>query len=170
MATSSEQSILDVVRRLVAQRVEHTIRYSISGGIGCLIGGAFCLGIAGFILAACGPKMAAIPALLILGLGLYGAYNLIRALVHFADRSPKLILGLEALIDCRADRVEIPWTNIREATMNRTLRNGSEVSATLVLKFHLPVEMSFTREIEVTNFDCSGQWLFNIVATRANLS
>src|SRR5437773_1585069 len=96
--TTNDTGLFEAVRRLLAQRVMHTVRFSIGSGVACLVGGTICLAIAGFILTTFGKSQAIVPALFGLGFGLYGAYNLIRGLIYLADRSPKLILGAEALI------------------------------------------------------------------------
>ena len=99
---------------------------------------------------------------------LAGLYNLARALIAFFDRSPQLILGRDALIDCRTDR-RYPYAAIRGAQLHRTLRNGSEESATLSLQ--LSEMLAGPREVEIalTHLDTDAQFIFRTLGARADL-
>jgi hypothetical protein len=162
----STEELLRLTERFVRARPVK-VRRSLAAGITWLVFAAILLTLAALCLYHLG--QAGIAVLFGIGLVLGGLWNLLWGLIWVADRSPILILGAAALIDCRGGNRRIPWAAIRRATLHRTSRNGSEESATLTLSLSGSL-VGCEVAIDLANLDHGSHEILRVIGQRAELS
>jgi hypothetical protein len=163
----STDELLARVRGFLNELPPVVIRRSVSAAIGRLIVGAFVLGLG--TLALYHFNKSTVELVVGSGFALYGVWNLLLGLVGVVDRSPQLVLDSEGLTDYQGGAGRILWTNIRRASLHRSTRNGSEMSASLTLTLFEPIHGKDQIEITLTDLDCSSTGLLEVIGRRANL-
>jgi hypothetical protein len=168
LSNLTTEQLLALARRWASHPQEVVVRRSIGAGVAWLIFAAILGTIGGFLsynLADAGAGA------LIGGAFLLGAlWNLIWGIIWIADRSPFLVLGADALVDCRSvPHQRFLWTNIRRATLHRTTRNGAEQSATMTMFLHEAVGGRDEVRINLMNLTHGAQQIFHLIGVRADL-